>query len=305
MKTSRVWAVCLLACLLTACQHKELCYDHSHVGSLQVVFDWRYAPDACPASMRLYLFPETEGEPLLYEFDNCTGGNIDVPAGHYRALCLNSDTEFILFRNIRHYESFEIYLTDGSFPRVVPRAAVRAIRSVPDKLWYDRVEGVGVLANCEGQTLTFYPQIAVRHYTVEIKNATNLNYLASGEVFGSLTDMSGGFLPGTGRPADELVTLPFDMTLEDETTVTADFYTFGCPPASTVPHKLIVYAMLNDGSKYSFTYDVTSAIHEAPDPMNVHIELDGFPLPKPIDNGSGFNLGIDDWEAIEEIEISM
>lgn len=30
--------------LLAACDHKELCYQHPHTSSLQVVFDWREAP---------------------------------------------------------------------------------------------------------------------------------------------------------------------------------------------------------------------------------------------------------------------
>ena len=38
--------------------------------------------------------------------------------------------------------------------------------------------------------------------------------------------------------------------------------------------------------------------------MNVHILLDGLSLPKPIDNGGGFNPDMDEWD-IEEIEISM
>ena len=66
----------------------------------------------------------------------------------------------------------------------------------------------------------------------------------------------------------------------------------------------MVYAILNDGKKYSFTYDVTAQIHEAPDPKNVHIVLDGLPLPKPIDNGGGFAPTVDDWNT-EEVEISM
>lgn len=38
-------AVMLLP-LFTACEHKDLCYDHSHTTQLEVVFDWTEAPDA-------------------------------------------------------------------------------------------------------------------------------------------------------------------------------------------------------------------------------------------------------------------
>ena len=81
MKQICCWAIALLACLLTACEQKELCYDHSHTADLKVVFDWRNDPAAQPASMRLYLFPEEGGLPLLYEFAGREGGTITVPAG--------------------------------------------------------------------------------------------------------------------------------------------------------------------------------------------------------------------------------
>lgn len=37
-----------------------------HVVNVKVVFDWRKAPDAAPASMSLYLFPTHGGEALRY-----------------------------------------------------------------------------------------------------------------------------------------------------------------------------------------------------------------------------------------------
>ena len=103
---------------------------------------------------------------------------------------------------------------------------------------------------------------------------------------------------------EELATLPFDMTSDGKSTVNADFYTFGYPATSTNTQYLTVYAILNDGKKYSFTYDVTEKIHNAPDPANVHILLDGLPLPKPIDNSGGFNPDVDEWSTVE-ISISM
>ena len=78
----------------TSCEHKELCLDHAHAVEVEVVFDWRNAPDAAPASMSLYLFPG-DGEALRYDFTGRDGGTIRVPIGKYEALCLNSDTENI------------------------------------------------------------------------------------------------------------------------------------------------------------------------------------------------------------------
>ena len=101
-------AFLILAVLVfSSCEHKELCDDHSHTAGLHVVFDWVHAPDAKPETMRLYLFPLDGGKAQAYEFTDYRGGYINVPAGRYRALCVNSDTESVLYRNIDLFDSFE------------------------------------------------------------------------------------------------------------------------------------------------------------------------------------------------------
>ena len=45
------------ALAVASCEHKDLCYDHSHTVDVEEFFDWRNAPYATPASMSLYLFP--------------------------------------------------------------------------------------------------------------------------------------------------------------------------------------------------------------------------------------------------------
>ena len=91
----------------TSCEHKELCLDHAHAVEVEVVFDWRNAPNAAPASMSLYLFPG-DGEALRYDFTGRDGGTIRVPIGKYEALCLNSDTENIVYRNTERKGTFEV-----------------------------------------------------------------------------------------------------------------------------------------------------------------------------------------------------
>ena len=58
--------------------------------------------------MSLYLFPAGGGEALRYEFTDCRGGMIRVPVGGYEALCLNSDTENVTYRNAECRETFEV-----------------------------------------------------------------------------------------------------------------------------------------------------------------------------------------------------
>ena len=83
----------MMAELLSSCEHKDLCYDHPHRQNVEVMFDWSADPEANPATMSLYLYPENGGDPIRYEFTDKNGGNISVAAGTYKAICVNSDKE--------------------------------------------------------------------------------------------------------------------------------------------------------------------------------------------------------------------
>ena len=45
-----------VAALMQGCEHKDLCYDHSHMTDLRVDFDWSAAPDAEPGTMVVHFF---------------------------------------------------------------------------------------------------------------------------------------------------------------------------------------------------------------------------------------------------------
>ena len=294
---------------LSSCGY-ELCYDHPHTADLRVVFDWRNAPDASPQSMSLYLFPAAGGEPLRYEFTDITGGMITVPEGAYHAACINSDTELVLYRNTGSRETFEChtrstallenYSSYGVRSETVPRAEGTAEERValsPDMLWGDHAEGIAVAKDARN-TVTLYPDEEVCTYTVTVRRAENLKYAAA--LGGSLSSMAGGVLPAVGTVSDERVTVPFDaFKSQDKTELHARFLTFGHDDGAGCPHSLIIYAILSDNAKWYYTYDVTSQVHDAPDPRHVDIILDGLPLPKPIVNGGGFRPDIDEWKTIK------
>lgn len=305
------------ALAVASCEHKDLCYDHSHTVDAAVAFDWRNAPDASPESMSLYLFPTGGGKALRYEFTDCRGGTIRVPVGSYEALCLNSDTENIDYRNTGQRTSFEVTtrttpllgslsglgVRSESAPRPEGTESERVVLS-PDMLWSDRAEKVVLAQSSAPQTITLYPQQSVSSYTVEIRNAENLKYVSG--LSGSLSSMAESLYPGVGCDAtcETGATIPFETVMTaDKTAVTGSLLAFGCP-STRKSHTLTVYAVLSDESKWYYTYDVTDQIHSAPDQRNVHIVLDGLPLPKPIVNGGGFQPDVDEWQS-EEIEIPM
>lgn len=302
--------------VLTSCEHKELCYDHTPSVAVNVIFDWRNASDATPRSMSCYLFPTDGGKVLRYEFTDRNGGMIRVPAGRYDALCLNSDTETINYRNTDREKSFEVttrttaLLSDlaslgvhsSEAPRTGGTENERVVLS-PDMLWSDHVESIELKRTSAPQAVTLYPKVSVCKYTVEIRNAENLKYMSG--ISGSLSSLAGGLFAGKSETTEELVTIPFEITVSaDKSTLTGGLLTFGHCPSKQNRHRLIVYAILSDESKWYYTYDVTDQIHSAPDQRNVHIVLDGLPLPKPIVNGGGFQPSVDEWQSVD-VDIEM
>lgn len=308
----------VMSLLLTGCEHKELCYDHPHTVQLQVVFEWEKAPDASPKSMSLYLFPQGRGKPLRYEFAGHKGGIIRVQEGNYDALCLNSDTEGIYYLNTEKQTTFEVTTrTTGLLTRLsaldVPSVKTpfaegtkdERVALEPNRVWSHHVENIQLKKDTDGQSLTLYPEISIHTYTIEIRNAENLKYVSG--ISGSISTMAGGFFPGIGPNAlsEERVTIPFEVAIsDDKTAITGRVQSFGHCPSTMNSHKLVIYVVLADGSKWYYTYDVTEQFHADPDLQNVHILLDGLPIPKPITGGGGFEPSVDEWEdVVEDIEM--
>lgn len=314
MKTIRYYLLAALTALgAAACEHKELCYDHRHDVELEVVFDWQNDPDADPATMDLYLIPENGGSASRYQFPNRNGGRITVPLGRYHAFGINSDSETNVLRGKESWNTFEVYTVDASLLSALgvraeepPRAEGtedERVAYTPDRLWTADRQTLAMTDPERSYKITLYPDNRLCNYTVTIRNAENLKHIRG--LSGSLSSLAGGLMVADASLTEERVTMSFGAQSDGESTVTAAFHTLGHCPTLPNPHKLVIYAVLADNSKWYYTYDVTDQIHNAPDPRNVAIVLDGLPLPKPIVNGGGFQPDVNDWEDGDRIEIEM
>ncbi|MDE7451813.1 MAG: DUF5119 domain-containing protein, partial [Paramuribaculum sp.] len=54
IKLNGILAIIAAVVSLSSCRHKELYEEELNYQEVEVVFDWRNAPDANPASMVLY-----------------------------------------------------------------------------------------------------------------------------------------------------------------------------------------------------------------------------------------------------------
>ncbi len=326
-------ALCMVIAAVS-CQHKELCVHHPHEVTLRVEFDWRNAPNANPQGMCVFFYPVEGGDPVRYDFRGTQGGAITLTVGKYNVITYNNDTESILFANAGSFEKHEAYSREGGlFEPIYGSAAAPGPRAsgtedekiviTSEMMWgcpaFDvEVTDTGIGYTCipekdkdnyvqverEEHVITLYPADQMCLYSYEIRNVENIKYAS--QMCASLSGMAGGMRLSTEALHSESVTLPLEARIiKDSAKVRGEFYTFGHNEDNADPHRMLLYVWMNSGDKFYFgadseRFNVTDQIHKAPNKRRVHIIIDGLDLPKPIQNGGGYNPSVDDWDTIEE-----
>lgn len=280
-------------------------------SELQVVFDWRNAPEANPESMALYLYVEDGHNPMRFIFPNKTGGLIKSPFGTHHAICLNADnTDWARMRNHENIETLEIYTTDAegigsradnstSIPRPEGTENER-IAATPGMLWGSRTNDIKIIPHSGMQSIIMYPKEAVCHYIVDVYDVKNLDGVESSAVDATLSGMAEGYNHGQQSATDNTVSMKFDLIGNaDEENLHGEFRTFGECPTTVAKHYLTLYMVLTDGSKWYHTFDVTDQVTKAPDPTHVHIIVRDLDLPEPPKGGdTELKTDVNDWQPI-------
>lgn len=64
---------------LTACEHKDLCYDHPHFATVRVIFDWtKISNHDKPEGMRVVFYPtDDESNTWIFDFPGGYDGKDD------------------------------------------------------------------------------------------------------------------------------------------------------------------------------------------------------------------------------------
>lgn len=336
---------CMLGLMMftTSCEHKDLCYHHPHMAKIYVEFNWQNAPDANPLGMCVFFYPEDGGDPVRADFSSrasgsraVVGGEVTLKAGNYRIITYNNDTEGVLFGNRHLYDTHYGYTREGDILENIYGSGYRSSKTprargaedervviCPDMMWAATAINVeitqsGVSYECvpekdkdnyvfmenTEQVITLYPQQIVCHYSYEIINVTNLKHVAM--MCGSLCSMSPSHTFSSGDLGEESVTLPVPASFnQKEGVIRGEFFTFGHHEENEDRHRMLLYVIMDDNSKYYFgsdleRFDVTEQIHAAPNRLRVHYVIDGLDLPQAIENGHGFRPSVDDWEVIYE-----
>lgn len=306
----------ILCVELTSCNHKDLDYEDIPTFEPEIVFDWRNAPDATPASMAVYLYDKVYDKTLLYQFHGRDGGFVKLPLGSYDGISINSDnSDWARFRNTDDKNGFEIYTQSvneltvhGLHVESVPRAEGtqdEPVVNTPGMLWGSQSDNLSYLSETNSTKFVFYPEELICHYDITVKDVENIGYLDGSALDATLSGMAGSYIHGQHRPGTTRVTFPVILVTDPDTdSLYGEFLTFGEIPSISVSHILTIYMILDDGTRIYSTFDVTDQIKNAPDPRHVHIVISGLQIPEPLIQGSGLNPDVNEWNSVN-IDISM
>lgn len=91
-----IWSMLsALTMLFSACEHKDICLDHSHMVDMEIKFDWKAAPDATPQTMVVQFFRADGSHYIRHEFTSANGGKIRIEAGEYKLLFHNGEMKSV------------------------------------------------------------------------------------------------------------------------------------------------------------------------------------------------------------------
>lgn len=302
--------------LLCSCNHKDL--DFTGVADLTVAFDWSQVSSANPSSMMLTAFSSGR-QPVQKPVQGSSRGTISLPVGDYQFIAFNDNTEDVSSRGSM-WTDYEVYALQAELwnfsrmfgrTRSVPRGAGTEGQQVinqPDEVWTSAVSDVSITGSI-GKVVTMPMEAATFTIRFTIKNVDNIDFV--NDVLATVSGMAGAWWPAQHVCSYSQCIIPFNLTRSGQS-YSGDVRTFGYRPfdseGNKIQHLLVIYAEMSDGSKKYYTFDVTEQMNNiAPADggavtAEVEIVLDELPLPKPLNDGTGLDPDVQDWE---EVPISL
>ncbi len=344
MKTgSRIYAVCVVPMVLifTACEHKNLCYDHDGHATrchadicVQYELQWQYtfgnATDwraEWPAEFGMdydELLPLKPSGLRMVSYDadgSCeinnlppSGGPAYFKTGEHSLLFYNNDTEYIVFNDLHSFASASA--TTRSRARstylgnqyIETKGAENTVNP-PDVLFGHYVESYTNERSVEPRPLSVVMRPLVFTYLVRYEFRHGLNYVALAR--GALAGMAGTVFLNSGQTAPEAVTILYDCTVE-AFGVGALVRSFGIPDFSDGNYTrsmrrygLNLEVKLKNGNGLTFDFDVTDQV--ASQPRGGVIIVRGIEISDEDgrDHGSGFDVNVNDWGDFRDIDLQL
>lgn len=284
---------------LTACEHKDLCYDHPHFATVRVVFDWtKISNHDKPEGMRVVFYPtDDESNTWIFDFPGGEDGEVELPENDYRVICFNYDTDGMVWKENGSYTLFTADTRDVRSPDNQTMAVT------PPWLCGDHIDRVILKDIPEGSTkiIRLTPVNMVCHYTYEVNGIRGLDRVA--DLRAALSGMSGSLnMSADSLPAGLSESLLFDGMVS-RNQIIGGFYTFGHSALEGEPNVFRLYLKNRSGSMSVLEQDVSDQVHDVPVAGHigdVHLVLNfDYEVPsEPGNGGPGFDVDVDDWDDV-------
>lgn len=303
---NRIINILILICLfLTACEHKELCLDHSsHTNRIEYLFslsydiEWEYNVEnyidwkqnwnnnigldyddirpSEPEGVRLHIFNQDYKTEKVYNLNPNESTVHFSDEGHYALLMHNNDTEYIV------YQGMESYSTAYATTRGINRASYKGNSLLtradgeeevtvnpPDVLYGAYIDSIYVEKSTRADTISFKLYPLTYTYLIQYKIEQGREFIALAR--GALAGMAHGVNLSNGRTSTKDVTVMFDAKVKDYG-VKALVQSFGIPDYpnpiySRAPRQygLNLEVRLKDGTIHQFEFDVTDQVAKQPE----------------------------------------
>lgn len=304
-RLSDIVACVAMASMLSGCEQRELCYDHSsHKASVNLEFDWSDAPDADPASMVVYFFPTDNTQYIRFEFDNDGSQSrngfstsVSIPIGTYNVVCHNGGNENMEEGNTYHNYRLTSFDTDILSPinrsMDAPKpdnTESQPVRAQASTLYACTISDPVSLTPNSANTIVLRPQKKSTTINVTISDIKNMK--EGVEFCGVISGLAEYWHPSSGMPGGSEVIVPVSLSYDGEK-LHGSMEVFGDKTPHDTEHKLRLYT----SQKYFYDFDVTDQIHSASGSNHVDISVSGVVLP----GDQGMDVSVDSWENAETI----
>lgn len=302
----------------TACNERELCYDHTHASPVDVEFDWTEAPNAAPVTMVVWFFPTDGSQGRRFELSSVDksgrgtfNSRLKVPPGTYRVLCHNGTTD----NNVEQGSTLDDYVLrtdDDNLLSPLNRADASAsaprpgltgdepVRVPASEVWAHTLDApVTVLPqSSEPVRVRFTPRQMHRCLRITITNVSNLT--SDMEISGVITGVAESWSAAQNGPGGAEVTVPFAVRHCGTDCLKADVMIFGDNAPHDVRHLLRLYT----SAFFFYDFDITRQMHDA-DPADPDIRIDLADLVLNQRVSGGIQPGVNGWSDSEDQELVM
>lgn len=346
MKRSKYLSISAAALMLitTACDHKELCFDHPEHAlryDTQVTIDYNlqweipynnltdwsstwsddgfgmpYASlrPGIPEGVRVAMYAKEP--PRLVDNIPPTGGIIRMRPGLNSLIFYNNDTEYIVFDDMDNFASAKATTRarSRSTYRGNPFASdfgsrAEATVAPPDQLFGHYIDDYEQKKVVEPQELHITMQPLVFTYLIRYEFEAGIEYV--GIARGALSGMAQSVSLSTGHTSEESATLLYDCEVKPWG-IQAIVKSFGVPDFpnpdySRAPgeYGLNLEVRLRNGKMFNFDFDVTEQM--ARQPHGGVINVGGLKISDADgwEGGEGFDVSVDGWGEWTDVDIDL